>query len=94
MAYYDWNHDGKVDTKDTDIEYQMNEEFEKTHKYTLPSRGGISGVGVSVAIIGGLFLAIAFLASIGCVGESGMVVAIAWILCSIGLGIWFDSIGF
>lgn len=65
MAFYDWDHDGKKDSSDDFIEYQIYRESTNNNNYTPSSGGGISTFGAIVATVGGLFLAAAIVALLG-----------------------------
>lgn len=97
MAFYDWNQDGKKDLMDDYIEYNIYEQVtgENTNNGYTPRGNGISTFGAIVATIGGLFLAAAILALLGGGEDTPMVVTIIlWIVCGIGLSLWFDKVGF
>jgi len=94
MAFYDWNNDGKKDFTDDIIEYQIYKHSTSNSNYT-PHRRGISTFGAIVATIGGLFLGAGILALLG--GGEGtpvFITIIMWLVCSTGLGMWFDNEGF
>ena len=97
MAFYDWNSDGKRDSADNYIEYQIykNSTGKNSNNSYTPSRKGISTIGAIVATIGGLFVACAILALLGGGKDTSVIVIIImWAICGTGLCAWFDNIGF
>lgn len=95
MAFYDWNNDGKKDFADDYIEYQIYNQSASSSNYTPRSGRGISTIGAIVATIGGLFLAAAIIALLGGGEDTPVLITIIlWIVCSAGLGVWFDNEGF
>lgn len=95
MAFYDWNHDGKKDFTDDFIEYQNYKQSTNNSNNTSHGGGGISTIGAIVATIGGLFLAAAIVALFGG-GEKTpvLIIIILWAVCSAGISVWFDNVGF
>lgn len=95
MAFYDWNHNGENDIVDDFMEYQIYKDSTNRNNYTPSGGRGISTFGAAVATIGGLFLGAGIIALLGG-GENTPVILtiIMWIICSAGLGVWFESSGF
>lgn len=96
MAMYDWNGNGKKDMGDNFIEYNIYKDVtnssgssKKTHH---SSGSGISNFGAAVATIAGLFLA-AFIVALFGGGEDTPVIItiILWIVCGVGIAVWFDE---
>ena len=95
MAFHDWNHDGKKDFTDDYIEYQVYKQSTSNSNYIPRSGGSISTFGAIVATIGGLFLAAAIIALLGGGEDTPVLITIIlWIVCSAGLSVWFDNVGF
>ena len=98
MALYDWNSDGKKDFTDDVIEYQIYKQStlnNSNNNCTSRSGGGISTFGAIVAVVGGLFLAVAIMALFGGGEDTPVFITmILWIVCGSGLCVWFDQIGF
>lgn len=68
MAMYDWNHDGKKDSTDNFIEYQIYGDAtgqEDKPSYTPRSGNGMSTFGAIVSVIAGLFLQAALYTMLG-----------------------------
>ena len=68
MAMYDWNHDGKKDSTDSFIEYQIYRDAtgqEDKPSYTPRSGNGMSTFGVIISVIAGLFLQVILYSVLG-----------------------------
>lgn len=96
MALYDWNGDGKRDSADNYIEYQIYKSStgkNSNNGYT-SGGNGISTIGAIIATIGGFFGACAILALLGSGDDiSVIVVIILWTICGTGLCAWFEKMG-
>lgn len=97
MAFYDWNGDGKRDSADNYIEYQIYKHSTDKNINNGYSSGknGISTIGAIMATIGGFFGACAILTLFGGGDDISVIgVIILWAICGSGLGVWFEKIGF
>ena len=95
MAFYDWNHNGENDLVDDFMEYQIYKDSTNSNNYTPRGGSGISTFGAVVATIGGLFLGAGIIAFLGGGEDTPVILTIImWIICSAGLGVWFESTGF
>lgn len=98
MAFFDWNGDGKKDFTDDFIEYHIYKQStskKSDNSYVPQSGGGSSTFGAIAATVGGLFLAAAIVALFGGGEDAPVVITLVlWMVCSVGLGVWFDKVGF
>lgn len=86
MALFDYNWDGKKDMVDNCIEYQIYKNSTKdkeTSNYSLNETNGMSTFAALVAVIGGMLIAGMFVTEFE--DMPGIVVAILWILASVGI---------
>ena len=97
MALYDWNGNGKKNSTDGFIEYQIYKQStskNSSNNYIPRSGGGISTFGAIVAVVGGLFLAAAIVALFGGEEDTPVFITILlWIVCGSGLCAWLNYIG-
>ncbi len=86
----DWNNNGKKDSADNFIEYQIYKQSTSNNNYTPRSGGGISTFDAILATIGGLFMAAAIIALLGGGEDTPVLITIIlWIVCGSGLSVWF-----
>lgn len=86
MALFDYNWDGKKDMVDNCIEYQIyknSTQNKETNNYSSNETNGMSTFAALVAVIGGMFIAGMFVTEFE--DMPGIVVAILWILASVGI---------
>lgn len=92
MALYDWNNDGKMDSADDFIEYNIYKDCTNNSNYTPRRSNGISTFGAIVATIGGLFLAAFIIALLGGGEDTPVIITIIlWAVCSTVIGVWIDN---
>ena len=86
MALFDYNWDGKKDMVDNCIEYQIyknSTQNKETNNYSSNETNGMSTFAALVAVIGGMFIAGMLVTEFE--DMPGIVVAILWILASVGI---------
>lgn len=92
MALFDWNQDGKKDMIDNCIEYQIykNSTNHDTNNYHSSNTNGMSTFEALIIVIGGML--IAGMLTMEFEEIPGIVVAILWIIASIGIAFVVEMI--
>jgi len=85
MATHDWNHDGKVDSKDDFMEYQVFSDVmgeENKYSYTPRRSKGISTFGAFVSMIAGFILQAVLYVLLGIDVEKmpDLIIFVVWIV--------------
>lgn len=97
MAFRDWNNDGKIDSQDSFIDYQIYQNCTKNNNTASGSNhcGGISTFGAILSVIAGLVLqAILYTAlDIDVDHVPVIVIIVLWVLFSTLAAVVADKVG-